>query len=724
MIHPGRASVLSFIVAATLCASQAAATDYTFSWSNPKPQGNGLRGVAFENASVGYAVGRLGAVLRSTDGGATWLDRTNVAQFPVDLYDVAILSPGVLLAAGGSAGLYRSNDGGDTWSAVAHPVSSVLHNLHRLDATTLTAVGDLGVVLRSTDNGATWSALPSPGSFPLRDQFWASASDGYVCGLGVVRHTTNGGLNWTTLPGVSEAGVPEFHDVFFTDALNGWVLEHFATYRTTNGGVSWSAQSQNFPRPLYQHEGLWIDASTRYVITNLEGADVWKTVNDGQTWTLLYEHNNTEGNTDIDRLPDGTLVSVSSDGDLLRSTNAGATWQNFTLNPGLGERQTLNRMAFTPGGHAFAGGYGALWLRSDDAGASWTFGTPAPPGLGTTYEIEFLNDALGFAGGVMSPSSPSRICRTVDGGVTWTAHTLANEFGWVHGISIVDAQTQFAVTYGGDGINKVFRSTDGGATWPQRGAGLPLVRVECVQFLDANVGYAGGGASTFSARVIKTIDAGATWTPLAGEGLLGGRVVEMHWFDATHAVAAGDGGVFRTTDGGASWSRTLAVYMDDLDFRDALHGFTCNYSPAVWQTSDGGQTWSQIPLPWTGGPTSIEARPDGFVVCGLGSVILAAHEAGVTGVPAPEPAGSEPAGIAFAPNPTTGSLQMRFVSGMAGVCEVSVYDAAGRRVASFRRAVGRGPVALDWRARGSGIHFVSVRDPAGVVHNGRFLLLR
>jgi photosystem II stability/assembly factor-like uncharacterized protein len=719
------ALALLLCAAATLASGRAAATDYTFSWSNPKPQGNGLWGVAFENASVGYAVGKLGAVLRTTDGGVTWVDRTRVAQFSADLNDVAILSPGVLLAAGGGPGLYRSTDGGDTWAPVAHPAPATLHNIHRLDATTLTAVGDNGAVLRSIDNGTTWAALPSPGSFAFRDQYWSSPLDGYVCGIGAVRHTTNGGQTWTPLPGVNEAGVPEFHDVFFSDASNGWVLEHFNTYRTINGGASWFVKNGSFPAPIYLHEGVWIDANTRYVITNLEGADIWKTHDDGITWTLLYEHSNTMGHTDLDRLPDGTLVSVSSDGDLLRSADAGATWQNFTLNPGLGERYTVNRMAFLPGGRGFAGGYSGLWLRSDNAGGSWAF-VSKPPGLEDTFEIEFLSDTFGFAGGAMAPSSPARICRTIDGGATWTTHTLAPEFGWVQGITIVDAQTQFAVTYGGDGINKVFRSTDGGASWASRGGGLPLERVECVQFVDANTGFAGGKASPFAARVIQTTDAGATWTPLGGAGLLGGRIQEMHWSSAMIGVAAGDGGIFRTTDGGANWTRTLAVHMDDLDFRNALTGFACNYTAAVWQTSDGGLTWSQVVLPWTGGATSVEARPDGFIVCGVGSVILAAHDGAVVGAPEPEPSSSLPGRnrVAVSPNPTLGAVQLRFESAVSGVCDVTVYDAAGRRVASFRRLVGRGPVTLAWQAPGAGFHFVALRDPAGVLHTGRILVLQ
>ena len=41
-------------------------------WVNPKPQGNGLRGVYFVNSITGYAVGNAGTIVKTVDGGNTW----------------------------------------------------------------------------------------------------------------------------------------------------------------------------------------------------------------------------------------------------------------------------------------------------------------------------------------------------------------------------------------------------------------------------------------------------------------------------------------------------------------------------------------------------------------------------------------------------------------------------------------------------------------------------
>ncbi|MFQ5512269.1 MAG: hypothetical protein ACE5EO_10505 [Candidatus Krumholzibacteriia bacterium] len=38
-------------------------------WQNPRPQGNNLLAVSFTDANTGTAVGELGTIVRTTDGG-------------------------------------------------------------------------------------------------------------------------------------------------------------------------------------------------------------------------------------------------------------------------------------------------------------------------------------------------------------------------------------------------------------------------------------------------------------------------------------------------------------------------------------------------------------------------------------------------------------------------------------------------------------------------------
>jgi photosystem II stability/assembly factor-like uncharacterized protein len=46
-------------------------------WQNPKPQGNMLNSVYFVDQATGYAVGNAGTIIKTTDGGISWIRQTS-----------------------------------------------------------------------------------------------------------------------------------------------------------------------------------------------------------------------------------------------------------------------------------------------------------------------------------------------------------------------------------------------------------------------------------------------------------------------------------------------------------------------------------------------------------------------------------------------------------------------------------------------------------------------
>src|SRR5262245_51477096 len=53
-------------------ASLAAPTGTTWTWENPRPQGNTLNAVSCATAGACVAVGDAGTIVATTDGGGTW----------------------------------------------------------------------------------------------------------------------------------------------------------------------------------------------------------------------------------------------------------------------------------------------------------------------------------------------------------------------------------------------------------------------------------------------------------------------------------------------------------------------------------------------------------------------------------------------------------------------------------------------------------------------------
>ncbi len=112
-------------------------------------------------------------------------------------------------------------------------------------------------------------------------------------------------------------------------------------------------------------------------------------------------------------------------------------------------------------------------------------------------------------------------------------------------------------------------------------------------------------------HVFRTIDGGATWTAdtVRGAARLDFRGIKA--FDANTAVVAsaglaeqGQAHIYRTVDGGKSWSLTWSdttkgIFLDGLAFWDAKHGFTFS-DPVdgrlvVLTTDDGGLSWNRTP---------------------------------------------------------------------------------------------------------------------------------
>lgn len=709
-----------------------------FHWANPRPAGNPLNGVDFESASTGYAAGAMGTTLRTIDGGLTWQVMSDAGSLSPQIEDLIVLANGDLLAAADAPGLYRSTDGGASWSPVANPANGTLRNLFALDATTIFAVGDNGRVIRSTDGGASFTARTSLVG-RLDDQYWRDAQNGYVIGDQRIRRTTDGGQTWLTIPGVPEGGLLFGGDVRFLDASNGWIVTDFDAYRTTDGGSTWVDLNHPFNNaPIYQDECLPLDLQTRIVASNGEGAEIWKTTNGGANWTKRFALDGLTGITDLERLADGTIIAVSTGGDLLRSTDDGDTWSDFTVAAGAPQRAPLNAIDIIANGTGFAGGLGSGWMATTDAGQSW-FDPPANPGLREVYAVKIRDPLFILAGGV-GTNGQSDVRRSTDGGATWTTHSLSATYaGYPQGFAALPDGTCFCATMGGTGINYVFRSTDGGATWHLRNNGLPTTNRWCdIQFFDPQTGYVCGGDSP-TPYLYRTTDGGANWTSVGSNGLAITMIQDMHWLDASNGIIVGDSRIQRTTNGGATWTTVATGGWSGLDFRDASYGIATEMSAAVQITTDGGATWTRQILPESGYPSDVAATASGYLVVGTASQALAWMD-DVASVETPDADGAgiptwqrrDRAECLVWPNPLTLSVDrtvaFRVEGALAPIREAILYDTSGRRIAqipvrSLEGGFGRGAIRLDGLPLSAGAVRILLRDEAGRRYMGDLRIL-
>ncbi|UCH61741.1 MAG: hypothetical protein JSU77_07950, partial [Fidelibacterota bacterium] len=139
-------------------------TDQGENWNlsyNPHDGEPGLTSIYFPSPDTGYAVGYSGLILKSADGGQSWVELTSGTE--EDLYSVYFINNNAGVAVGGSGVILRTVNGGDSWAEQPSGTTSKLTSVRFLDDLVGIAGGGPEII-RTTDGGSQWSQvdLPTP----------------------------------------------------------------------------------------------------------------------------------------------------------------------------------------------------------------------------------------------------------------------------------------------------------------------------------------------------------------------------------------------------------------------------------------------------------------------------------------------------------------------------------------------------------------------------------
>lgn len=139
-------------------------------------------------------------------------------------------------------------------------------------------------------------------------------------------------------------------------------------------------------------------------------------------------------------------------------------------------------------------------------------------------------------------------------------------------------------------------------------------------------------ASGTRGTVIHSVDGGTTWRvdSIPGAGSLDLRAVHARSADVAH-VAATAGRIWRTTDGGKSWSlryqaADTSMFLDAITFFDDRHGLALGDPMGgrfvILATRDGGDTWTEAPT--ASRPEALEGEA-AFAASGTSLVVSASR---------------------------------------------------------------------------------------------------
>ncbi len=212
-----------------------------------------LNSVSFpEGTQVGYAVGEGGVILKTTDGGTSWVPQTSGTER--GLYAVSFENNSTGVAVGKSGTAIRTADGGATWDtmSVGATTSLVAAQFVGTAGIAYTATYDPAggsTLYKTTDAGASWQPLSLPGSGEQANCLsFAGESIGLVAGLrGYAVRTLDGGTNFGYInPGT----VRNFNGVAFVRNSTSsafLVGDSLAVYKTADTGTTWVKMAVNSP---------------------------------------------------------------------------------------------------------------------------------------------------------------------------------------------------------------------------------------------------------------------------------------------------------------------------------------------------------------------------------------------------------------------------------------------------------------------------------------------
>jgi len=306
----------------------------------------------------------------------------------------------------------------------------------------------------------------------------------------------------------------------------------------------------------------------KVIFVSFATGGLWRSINAGTTWEPVFDRTGVHAVSEIAIAPSDTSIlyagtgepnsrnSLSPGAGVFKSTDAGRTWTYV----GLRETQVTGRILVHPTNPniVWVAALGRVWGTNGERGIYKT-----TDGGQTWRLVKFVSDSAGFVDMALDPTNPNVLYAT-----SWQRQ-----------------RGPYYLQSGGRGSG-LWKSADGGETWtPITGNGLPTTT-----WGRAGVAVAPSAPNT----VYLIVEADSNANPESVR-----RARQRGFVPDTTQRQRLQSGLFRSTDGGASWTRMNSENNRPF-YYSQLRVDPRNPDRVYWLatnmkfSNDGGRTYRQI----------------------------------------------------------------------------------------------------------------------------------
>jgi photosystem II stability/assembly factor-like uncharacterized protein len=561
--------------------------------------------VQFVSGSIGWVAGDDGVVLKTTDGGFSWVDQ----GFPLltTILAIKFISPTTGWVTGSDGVIYKTTDGGTSWIDQSPGTHQTLFAIEFANSQVGYAFGTKGMSFKTTNGGTSWVQKTIDSTETYYSANFLNPQLGWIVGLsGAILKTTNGGQNWIKQ---TSPIFTSFFSVHFIDSLNGIIGGSIGSIlKTTNSGATWTSVLPDLNDDVYAirfatPSVAWAVGDVGRILKSTDGGNTWKLNSSGVKADLFCSYfpslniGYAVGDTGvIVKTTDGGLSwntqhnsiyqpfygvffatdllgwAVGDSGVVLKTTDGGNTWVPKTTNV----ENTLYSIYFANSTDGWAVGSEGVIIKTANGGSTWTKvgGSSIPPNSLTLTKVRFFNSNIGLLA-----ASDGSIWKSTNGGGAWLPKSTGIE-GYLYSISWPSDNIVYAV--GDYGV--VIQSTDAGETWNDLSLATPSSYYD-VAFFNNQIGWAVGDAG----EIIVTTNSGQDWYEEMNPALTS--------FFSVQAIKSGSGALIVATGASNTVVSSSIQALTRRNWTGAVDSLWMN--PLNWNPSGVPNRLDSVYIPFT-----------------------------------------------------------------------------------------------------------------------------